>query len=200
MSKVLYIKANAKPEGESRTFRIADKFMEAYKKHHPQDEIVTLDLYKEDIHFLTVEDVMVHMSNLVEEKENPMKRYALQFKSADKYIFAEPMWNLGIPAILKAYIDYVSIPDITFKYSENGPIGLCQGKKALNITTSGGDYTEGMAAEWDLCDKYLKTIMGLFGIFDYTTIRASNLDVIGMDVEAIVNKAIEEAEELAKTF
>jgi len=200
MSKVLYIKANAKPEGESRTFRIADKFMEAYKKHHPQDEIVTLDLYKEDIHFLTVEDVMVHMSNQVEEKENPMKRYALQFKSADKYIFAEPMWNLGIPAILKAYIDYVSIPDITFKYSENGPIGLCQGKKALNITTSGGDYTEGMAAEWDLCDKYIKTIMGLFGIFDYTTIRASNLDVIGMDVEAIVNKAIEEAEELAKTF
>ncbi len=200
MSKVLYIKANAKPEGESKTFRIADKFMEAYKKHHPQDEIVTLDLYKEDIHFLTVEDVMVHMSNEVEEKENPMKRYALQFKSADKYIFAEPMWNLGIPAILKAYIDYVSIPDITFKYSENGPIGLCQGKKALNITTSGGDYTEGMAAEWDLCDKYLKTIMGLFGIFDYTTIRASNLDVIGMDVEAIVNKAIEEAEELAKTF
>lgn len=200
MSKVLYIKANAKPEGESRTFRIADKFMEAYKKHHPQDEIVTLDLYKEDIHFLTIEDVMVHMSNQVEEKENPMKRYALQFKSADKYIFAEPMWNLGIPAILKAYIDYVSIPDITFKYSENGPIGLCQGKKALNITTSGGDYTEGMAAEWDLCDKYLKTIMGLFGIFDYTTIRASNLDVIGMDVEAIVNKAIEEAEELAKTF
>ncbi|HNZ61642.1 NAD(P)H-dependent oxidoreductase [Porphyromonadaceae sp. NP-X] len=200
MSKVLYIKANAKPEGESKTFRIADKFMEAYKKHHPQDEIVTLDLYKEDIHFLTVEDVMVHMSNEVEEKENPMKRYALQFKSADKYIFAEPMWNLGIPAILKAYIDYVSIPNITFKYSENGPIGLCQGKKALNITTSGGDYTEGMAAEWDLCDKYLKTIMGLFGIFDYTTIRASNLDVIGMDVEAIVNKAIEEAEELAKTF
>jgi len=200
MNKVLYIKANAKPEGESRTFRIADKFMEAYKKHHPQDEIVTLDLYKEDIHFLTVEDVMVHMNNQVEEKENPMKRYALQFKSADKYIFAEPMWNLGIPAILKAYIDYVSIPDITFKYSENGPIGLCQGKKALNITTSGGDYTEGMAAEWDLCDKYLKTIMGLFGIFDYTTIRASNLDVIGMDVEAIVNKAIEEAEELAKTF
>ena len=200
MSKVLYIKANAKPEGESKTFRIADKFMEAYKKHHPQDEIITLDLYKEDIHFLTVEDVMVHMSNEVEEKENPMKRYALQFKSADKYIFAEPMWNLGIPAILKAYIDYVSIPNITFKYSENGPIGLCQGKKALNITTSGGDYTEGMAAEWDLCDKYLKTIMGLYGIFDYTTIRASNLDVIGMDVEAIVNKAIEEAEELAKTF
>jgi FMN-dependent NADH-azoreductase len=200
MSKVLYIKANAKPEGESRTFKIADKFVEAYKKHHPQDEIITLDLYKEDIHFLTVEDVMVHMSNEVEEKENAMKKYALQFKSADKYIFAEPMWNLGVPAILKAYIDYVSIPNITFKYSENGPIGLCQGKKAVNITSSGGDYTEGMAAEWDLCDKYLKTIMGLFGIFDYATIRASNLDVIGMDVDAIVNKAIKEAEELAKTF
>ena len=49
-------------------------------------------------------------------------------------------------------------------------------------------------------DKYLKTILGFLGITDFTTIAANKLDVIGEDVEAIVNKAIKEAEELAKNF
>jgi FMN-dependent NADH-azoreductase len=51
MSKVLYIKANIKEEGQSRTFQVSDYFVEMYKKNHPEDEIITLDLYKEGIGF-----------------------------------------------------------------------------------------------------------------------------------------------------
>lgn len=51
MSFVLYIKANAKNEGESRTFRVSDSFIEAYKSSHPKDKVITLDLYKEGIGF-----------------------------------------------------------------------------------------------------------------------------------------------------
>lgn len=200
MSTVLYIKANPKAACESKTFKISDKFIETYQKYHPHDEIITLDLYKENIDFLTEEDVRIHENNEVEKKDNPMRKYALQFKNADKYVFAEPMWNLSVPAILKAYIDYISIPNITFGYDENGSVGLCQGKKAVNITTSGGDYSEGIADEWEFCDKYLRAIMALFGVMDYTTIKAYNLDVMGMDVDAIMSKAINEAEELAKKF
>ncbi len=47
MSSVLYIKANPKPEEQSRTFRISDRFMEVYRQSHPDDQIVTLDLYKD---------------------------------------------------------------------------------------------------------------------------------------------------------
>ena len=54
MSKVLYIKANAKLDGESRTFKISDAFVQAYRKSHPHDEIITLDLYKERIAVLHV--------------------------------------------------------------------------------------------------------------------------------------------------
>ena len=57
MSKILYIKANIKKEGESKTFRISDHFVEVYKKSHPQDEVITLDLYKEAIGFLRPEDL-----------------------------------------------------------------------------------------------------------------------------------------------
>ena len=57
MSKVLYIKANIKQEGESRTFKVSDSFIEEYKKNNPNDEIVVLDLYKENIDFLRPEDL-----------------------------------------------------------------------------------------------------------------------------------------------
>jgi FMN-dependent NADH-azoreductase len=200
MSKVLYIKANPKKDEQSRTFRIANAFVEAYKQHHPDDEIITLDLYKEGIDFLREKDVIAHSGESIDEKSNPTLKYAYQFCNADKYIFAEPLWNLGIPAILKAYFDYVSVAGITFKYTESGPVGLCAGKKAVNISTQGGDYSHGFAAELELGNRYIKTILGLFGITDFKSIIASNLDVIGMDVDAIVKKAIDEAREVAKTF
>lgn len=57
MSKVLYIKANIKEEGQSRTFQVSDYFVEMYKKNHPEDEIITLDLYKEGIGFLRPQDL-----------------------------------------------------------------------------------------------------------------------------------------------
>ena len=56
MSRVLYIKANIKNEGESRTFKVSDSFIEEYKKNNPQDEVIVLDLYKEKIDFLRTED------------------------------------------------------------------------------------------------------------------------------------------------
>ena len=200
MNTVLYIKANAKPEGASRTFRISDPFIEAYKKINPDDKIITLDLYKDGINFLSEEGVMMHQPAPGEGRNHPILKYAYQFLEADKYVFAEPLWNLGIPAILKAYIDYISVNSITFEYTAEGPVGLCKGKKAVNITARGGEYSEGMFAQWEMGDKYLRTILGFLGITDFTTISADKLDMIGQDIEDIVGKAIEKANELANNF
>lgn len=201
MSTVLYIKANAKPKGTSRTFKISDSFIETYKNNHPSDKIITLDLYKENINFLSEEDINTVFGPKTEESRNhPILKYAYQFAEADKYVVAEPMWNLGIPAILKAYIDYVCVTGITFKYTEQGPTGLLQGKKAVNIVTRGGTYCSGPFCEYELGDRYLKTIFGFFGITDFTTITAENLDVVGQDVEAIAQEAINSAQNIAKNF
>jgi len=200
MSKVLYIKANSKPEELSRTFKISNAFVEAYKQFHPEDEVVTLDLYRENIGFLTEKDVLVHSEATDDSRQSIAVKYARQFRDFDKYIFAEPLWNLGVPAILKAYFDYISQVGITFKYSPTGPIGLCQGKKAINITTQGGAHSEDAATAQEHGNSYIKTMLNFFGIEDYKCVSASKLDIIGMDVEAIVNKAIDEAKELAKSF
>lgn len=200
MSKVLYIKANAKPTTESRTYKISDSFIEEYKKQHPSDEIITLDLYQEDINFLSDEGIKIHNPSPNEGKDHPILKYAYQFALADKYVFAEPLWNLGIPSILKAYLDYVCITGITFKYTETGVVGLCQGKKAINITSRGGDYSSEPFSSFEMGDRYLRAILGFLGVVDFTTIAADNMDVVGVDVNQILDNAINQAKEKAKTF
>lgn len=201
MSKVLYIKANAKEEGISRTFRISDSFIKAYEESHPEDEIVTLDLYDEGIDFLPKGELdALHRPQEGTGKDHPVLKYAYQFLEADKYVIAEPLWNLSIPAILKAYVDYVSVTGITFKYTASGPVGLCTGKKAINITSRGGNYSTEPFSSFEMGDRYLRTIFGFLGITDFTTISADGLDVIGNDVNAIIENAIMEAKEKAKNF
>lgn len=201
MSKVLYIKATVKPEGQSRTVEISDKFIEEYKLRNPEDEIITLDLYNENIDFLKGEDLGAVFGPKDEaSKTHPILKYAYQFVEADKYVISAPMWNLSVPAIVKAYIDYVSVSGITFKYTENGPVGMCQGKKAVYVVTRGGSYSEGPAAMFEMGERYLRTIFGFFGITDFTTIALENLDVVGEDVDAIMESGLNQVEEIVKGF
>ncbi|HII4513954.1 FMN-dependent NADH-azoreductase [Clostridium perfringens] len=198
MSKVLYIKANIKNEGESRTFKVSDSFVEEYKRNNPEDEIITLDLYKENIDFLRADDLGKLFGPKDEEsKNNSILKYAYEFAAADKYIIAAPMWNLSFPAILKAYIDYVSVSGITFKYTAEGPVGLLNNKKAVHIVSRGGAYDN---SSYEMGDRYLRTILGFFGIKDIETIAIDNLDVIGVNVEEKVEEGIEKATSLAKKF
>ncbi|HAT4283639.1 TPA: FMN-dependent NADH-azoreductase [Clostridium perfringens] len=198
MSKVLYIKANIKNEGESRTFKVSDSFVEEYKRNNPEDEIITLDLYKENIDFLRTDDLGKLFGPKDEEsKNNSILKYAYEFAAADKYIIAAPMWNLSFPAILKAYIDYVSVSGITFKYTAEGPVGLLNNKKAVHIVSRGGAYNN---SPYEMGDRYLRTILGFFGIKDIETIAIDNLDVIGVNVEEKVKEGIEKATSLAKKF
>ncbi|EHI99813.1 FMN-dependent NADH-azoreductase [Clostridium sp. DL-VIII] len=198
MSKVLYIKVNNKPEGQSRTFKISDKFIEEYRKNNPNDEIVTLDLYKEKIDFLKGEDLGTIFGPKNEQSRNhPVLKYTYEFAEADKYVIASPMWNLNIPSILKAYIDYVSVVGITFKYTEQGPIGLLENKKALHIASRGGAYS---GTPYEMDGIYLRNILSFFGINDVKTIAAEKLDVAGEDIDKILQDAINEACEIAKDF
>jgi FMN-dependent NADH-azoreductase len=198
MSKVLYIKANIKPDGESTTFKVSDTFVEEYKKINPNDEVTTLDLYNEDIDFLRPKDLN-HLFGPKDEssKTDPILKYSYQFAEADKYIIAAPMWNLGIPSILKAYIDYVSISGITFKYTAQGSIGLLNNKKAVHIVSRGGDYAN---SPYEMGDRYLRTILGFFGIKDIETIALDGVNANGADVNQIINNGLEKAKELVSKF
>lgn len=198
MSKVLYIKADVKNEEDSRTFKVSNSFIEEYKKNNPEDEVIVLDLYKENIDFLRLEDLGGIFGPKDEASKNhPILKYAYQFAEVDKYVIAAPMWNLSIPAILKAYIDYVSVTGITFAYTTEGPVGLLKNKKAVHVVSRGGEYGN---APYEMGDRYLRTILGFFGIAEIETIAIENLDVIGVNVEEKLEEGIRKASLLAKEF
>ncbi|MGE5605891.1 MAG: FMN-dependent NADH-azoreductase [Bacteroidota bacterium] len=190
MAMVLYIKANPKNDQDSRTFQISEHFIQTYRTLHSEDNVVTLDLYRENVKPLTGEEV--GLTHAPKTPDHPFLKYALQFNQAEKIVLAAPLWNLGVPSILKAYLDYVMIAGINFRYTEAGPEGLCAGKKAVHITSRGSVYTEEPYAQYEMADRYLRTILGFLGIINVRTIAAEGLDIQGADVKTIVDQAKKE--------
>ncbi|PXA61408.1 NAD(P)H-dependent oxidoreductase, partial [Staphylococcus pseudintermedius] len=99
-----------------------------------------------------------------------------------------------------AYIDAISIAGKTFKYSAEGPQGLLTDKKVLHIQSRGGYYTEGPAADFEMGDRYLRTIMTFLGVPSYETIIIEGHNAEPHKTEEIKATSINNAEKLAKKF
>ena len=114
-----------------------------------------------------------------------------EIKSADTIVIGAPIYNFGIPATLKTWIDLIARAGITFKYSETGPQGLLTGKRAIVAITSGGTQ---VGSEIDFASGYLRHVLGFVGITDVQFVAADQLMV---DAEASHAKATAALEALA---
>ena len=88
-----------------------------------------------------------------------------QFKAADHYLFAVPMWNFGVPYKLKQYIDLITHPGLTFNPRPDGMEGLAGGD-AVVIYSRGGNYgpKDGQPDPYDHQSPYLQAWLGLVGV------------------------------------
>ena len=80
------------------------------------------------------------------------------------------MINFGIPSSFKAHIDYVLRPGVTFKYTQEGPGGLVNGKKVYLVLSRGGVYTQGPMQSFNFQDPYLRASLGFIGLNDIEVI------------------------------
>lgn len=97
---------------------------------------------------------------------------------AQAIIIAAPLYNFSIPAMLKAWIDQIARANLTFKYTEDGPVGLIEGKKAYVVIASGGVP---VGSDMDFSSQYLEHVLGFIGISDVTIIDASDVDLTAED-------------------
>jgi FMN-dependent NADH-azoreductase len=100
-----------------------------------------------------------------------------ELKAADTLIISSPIYNFGIPATLKAWVDMICRAGLTFSYTENGPLGLLDGKRAIILVASGGTA---VGSPIDFATPYLKQAMAFIGITDVTIIAA---DALGRNAE-----------------
>ncbi|MEM9754375.1 MAG: NAD(P)H-dependent oxidoreductase [Pseudomonadota bacterium] len=95
-----------------------------------------------------------------------------ELKAADTIVIGLPIYNFGVPAALKAWIDLIARAGLTFRYTENGPVGLLEGKKAVIAIASGG--TEA-GSSIDFATGYVQHILGFLGITDVEVVAADRL-------------------------
>ncbi|MGB1388393.1 MAG: FMN-dependent NADH-azoreductase [Paracoccaceae bacterium] len=109
-----------------------------------------------------------------------------EIRRADTIVIGLPVWNFGIPAALKAWVDLVARAGETFRYTKDGPQGLLTGKRAILALASGGTAVD---SEIDFATPYMRHVLGFIGITDVSVVAA---DQMALDPEASL-KAADEA-------
>lgn len=190
---VLFVNCCISQNSQSRTNLLCDAFIDAYHEAHPEDTVDELVLENEALAWMTAE-TLNRRDALIAKKQmdGPVFRYARQFARADKILIGAPYWDMSFPALLKVYIENVSVNGIAFHYTEQGPQGLCDAQKLLYLTTVGG-FLNGA----DSGIAYLNDVCNMFGIGAFDSIAAEGLDIDGADVGGIMEQACKEAKALA---
>ena len=180
---ILFINACARKE--SRTRELADCLLA--KLQGPVEEVRL-----NEIHFPVADGSFLHKRDqliLARAFADPLFASARQFAEADEIVIAAPFWDLSFPAVLKQYFEQINVLGITFRYNPEGiPQGLCQAKRLTYITTAGGNY---FPEEYGF--GYVKALaQSFYGICTVNLIKAVGLDIVGADVNAIMEAAKEE--------
>ena len=208
MNKVLYIESSPR-KVRSHSIGIAKEFLKEYERLNPEDEIDSLDLWSSDLLPFNGEVIdtkyrIMHGENVSEGKKsewNKIVKLFSRFNSADKYVFSVPMWNFGIPYILKHYVDLITQPSLAWSFSpDEGYTGLVTGKVAI-LYSSGGDYSDASGLnELDYQKKPFENWLRFIGLESIETINVSPTLGSLESVEQIVKRAKANAIETAQDF
>ena len=114
-----------------------------------------------------------------------------ELNEADTLVIGLPIYNFGVPARLKAWVDQVARAGVTFRYTEAGPEGLLTGKRAILAVASGGTA---VGSEIDFATTYMKQVLGFIGITDVTIVAA---DQLAIDADGSVKNAYNAVEQIA---
>ena len=198
MENLLFINACVRGE-RSRTLKLARRFLAGYQKAHPDTVVTQRDLCADRLQpqypeILAERDALWNAGRL----DQPMFEPARQFAAADKIVVAAPFWDLCFPAILKIYLERVTVADLTFGYDAQGAmVGKCRASKLLYITTRGGNYA---GTDLELGTPIMKALCAMYGIPELVTLAAEGLDDVRQDEAALLSAALERADALAEEF
>jgi FMN-dependent NADH-azoreductase len=208
MAKLIYIESSPRKD-RSHSIKVANAFVTAYKAKNPNDHVDVLDLWAEKLPSFDGDMINAKYAAMHGAKQSAGETAAWsqiqkmfdRFNAADKYLFSVPMWNFGVPYILKQYIDIITQPGMAWSFDPaTGYSGLVKGKAAV-IYSSAGAYHEGSGAEaFDNQRPYFRAWLGFVGITDVTPVSCAPMLAAPEDVAKAVSDAVTAAQELAAIF
>jgi FMN-dependent NADH-azoreductase len=195
MKKILHLISSFRGD-DSYTVKLGHAIVDKLVAANPGAVVQELNLSAENYphldapHFQAFLTPPAQLTDVDKEAIKYSDKAISQVMDADYIVIGSPFYNFGIPSTLKAWIDHMVRPGITFRYDQNGPEGLIKGKKVYIAVASGGLYTEGPARANDFNAPYLQYMLGFLGMTDLKIFRAEGLKVPGLQ-ELALDKAIE---------
>ncbi len=209
MSTLLYIESSP-CRVRSHSAEIARAFLDAYAEQHPGDRVETVNLWDAPLPAFNGDAAGARYAALDGRGHTaaesaawrPVRETFERFAAADKYLFSVPMWNFGVPYVLKHYVDVVTLPGLAFSYSPaEGFRGLLAGRKALLVYARAGAYGPGSGAEaLDLQRPYMETWLRFIGIAEIESIVVEPTMGDPAAVEQVKAAARRAAVEIARRF
>lgn len=206
MAKLLHIAASPRQD-QSHSLQVASSFIAAYREAHPSDEVETIDLWTYKLPSFDGETIAAKYAVLGGDAHTPVQaqawsaveRIADEFKTADRLLLSVPMWNFGVPYVLKHYIDVITQPGLTFAWSqERGFEGLVTGRSAVIVSASAGAYHEGSGAESaDFERPYLEHWLRFIGFTDIRNLAIAPTTANPAALKATQAAALRDAAALA---
>lgn len=184
MKQILFVNVCVREE-HSRTLRLCNTLKKNILERYPKSMVREVTLDARQIQPLDYSAVKKRDRLLQEGRFwDAAFLKARIFSEADIIIIGAPYWDLSFPALLKIYLEQISVNGITFRYGEDGrPIGLCRAKQLFYVTTAGGYVGDNLGYA------YVRSLSGFFGIAGSSCIMAEGLDIVGADVEALLQQA-----------
>lgn len=174
---ILQVNSSARSEGSAST-RLANSIVERLRAENSGARLVVRDLARNPHPVLDEAALGALFTPAEQRTPEQAARVALddaliaEIQAADAVVLGVPMYNLGVPAQLKNWIDAIARAKVTFQYTANGPEGLLKGKKVYVALTRGGKYR---GTDWDSQVPYLKIVLGFLGMTDITFVYAEGL-------------------------
>lgn len=180
----------------SRTRALADAFLSAFREGHPEAAVETVSLEALDLRpflppALDERDALASVGAF----DAPVFDLARQFRRADAIVAAAPLWDLSFPAVMRIYIEHVSVCGLCYHYEADGCHGDCKAARLAYLTT-GGDR-EGPQSLGPLHWEQLAAMCGI-PRFDY--VFAGGLDLDPEKAPALLEAACEKARRLGREF
>lgn len=195
MKKILHITSSPRGE-ESNSTLLGNTIIEKIQKQYPGSNVTVNDVVEKN--YEPLQSLHVDAFRMPEDSHTPEHKNAVrdsetavtELFDADIIVVSVPLYNFGIPAALKAWIDHIVRSGKTFSYATGKPKGLLTGRKVYLAIASGGVYSEGPMKSMDHAEPYLRFILGFIGLTDITTYRIEGAGVPGV-METAVQKGLE---------
>jgi FMN-dependent NADH-azoreductase len=180
MPTLLHI--DSSPRTASVSSGLAAVFVRAWQKRNPEGAVVHHNTTLEKIPYLDEATIESYFTPAMARSEKQKRILAYSDKlvdellAADVVVISAPMWNLGIPASLKAWVDMIVREGRTFEFATEGVKALTPaGKRVYIFSSRGGAYPKGTPSNaFDLQEPYLRTILGLIGLTEIEFVYAEH--------------------------